>query len=480
MRSLRWKLILGILCGITLVLAVGGTLVYLTIKERLYEEFDRSLVQRTVLMASMIEPDANSVQIEWLENGTNPPGHRLGTDYFSVWTKGHDETLAASLDLEAGSLPRFGGSFEHPEVRAVTLPDGRPARCAGIEFEVRQGLRGEDDADEASSVPSTSTTGQGPTEAVVQLVIAKVDTVAPTLAAIQRPLFALWAGCTGFGAVVIWMVVRRGLRPLDQLRAQIGNLEEGATGQRIHLPRQPAELEPVTQELNRLLERVAQALVRERTLTSNVAHELRTPIAGLLSNLEVTLTRLRPPAEYRESAEECFEIAKRMNWLVNNLLSITRIEAGNIQLQQREVLIGQVLSEWWRPFEARATGRRLQVDWQVHPDARIETDPEFFRVVVNNLFDNAVSYAPEGGTIRIEASAGGAVSVANPASGLNAEGLRHAFDPFWRNPLSREGETAHAGLGLNLCKKIIELLGGRISARIQEPERMFVVQLDMA
>lgn len=478
MHSLRWKLIVGILSGVTLLLGAGGTAAYLAIKTRLYAEFDRSLIQRTVLLASMIEQDAGAIKIEWLENGDSPPGHQPGVDYFSVWTKGRSEALAESPGVEKGSLPRFGGSFGHPELRAIVLPDGRSARGAGIEFDLRQGLRNEESAERAETAGGGAATPAG--AIIVQIVIAKLDTVAPTLAAIRRPLIGLWLGCTVLGGGIIWWVVRQGLQPLDQLKAQIGSLEEAACGQRIVLPQQPAELEPVIRELNRLLERVEKALMRERTLTSNVAHELRTPIAGLLATLEVTLNRLRSPEEYRESAGECFEIAKRMNWLVNNLLSIARIEAGNVQLQPQDVRIEGVLTEWWKPFEARAEERGLRIDWQLEHAARIQTDPEFLRVVVTNLFDNAVSYAPEGGTIRIEANSEGIVSVSNPAGALSAELLQHAFDAFWRNTESRDRHVAHAGLGLNLCKQIVELLGGRISAQIQEPERLFVVRVDMA
>lgn len=479
MRSLRWKLIVGILSGITLLLGVGGTAVYFHIKQRLYAAFDQSLVQRTVLLASMIERDAGVIKIEWLETGTTPPGHEPGMDFFSVWTKDKSQALAESPELEKGSLPRFGGSFAYPEVRAITLLDGRAARCAGVEFDVRQGLRHDVGAAQ-ESLPTAAGHAASPDAAMVQLVIAKLDTVAPALTAIRWPLLGLWAGCTVLGALMIWLIVRQSLRPLDQLKAQLGSLEEGASGQRIVLPQQPSELEPVTQELNRLLERVEKALVRERTLTSNVAHELRTPIAGLLATLEVTLNRLRSPDEYRESAGECFEIAKRMNWLVNNLLSIARIEAGNVQLQNQEVRIESVLTEWWKPFESRAGERGLRVDWKIDSRATVETDPEFLRVVVTNLFDNAVSYAKEGGIIRIEASSDRAISVANHAVTLNAEVIQHAFDPFWRNTESRDDRVTHAGLGLNLCKKIVELLGGRISARIQEPESLFVVRLEMA
>ena len=104
-QSLRWQLIVGILSGITLLLATGGTAAYFAVKERLYSEFDRSLVQRTVLLASMIEQDAGAIKIEWLENGNSPPGHQPGIDYFSVWMKDRSEALAASGDL---ARPRPG------------------------------------------------------------------------------------------------------------------------------------------------------------------------------------------------------------------------------------------------------------------------------------------------------------------------------------------------------------------------------------
>jgi two-component system heavy metal sensor histidine kinase CusS len=473
-NSLHWKLTAGILSGIAVLLGASGTAAYLRIRQRLYADFDRDLIQRTVLLGSMIELDAGGVRIEWLETGSNAPGHRPGVDYFSVWAEGSRKALAASPDLEEGSLPRLGGSFAHPKLREVVLTGGKLARCAGIEFDARRGLRNEDDADErrATAAPENPV--------MVQLVIARLDTIAPMLEAVRRPLIGLWAACTAVGGAIIWLVVRGSLRPLVQLRTQIGRLEESASGQRIVLPEQPTELEPVTQELNRLLERVEKALVRERTLTSNVAHELRTPIAGLLATLEVTLNRLRSPEEYRESAEECLEIAKRMNWLVNNLLSITRIEAGNVQLQPQEVIVVNALSEWWRPFESRATERGLRVDWAIEPGARLKTDAEFLRVVVTNLYDNAVSYTPEGGAIRIEADLRGNISVANRAVALSTEVIQHAFDPFWRNAESRGGGVPHAGLGLNLCKKIIELLGGRISAQVKEPECLFVVRLEMA
>jgi two-component system heavy metal sensor histidine kinase CusS len=464
--------------AITLLLGVGSSAAYFVIKRRLYMEFDRSLVQRTVLMAAMIESDDGAIRIEWLEQSDRPPGHRPGSDYFAVWVEGNGEPLAASEDLSAQGLPRLSGTFARPEVREIILPGGRPGRCAGVRFDVGQGLRNEEDSLAEQLAAGDRTEAAEPR--MVQLVVAELDTVSPTLAAMRWPLLGLWAGCAVLGGLLTWLIVRGGLRPLDELRIQIGRLQGIAGGARIELPRQPAELEPVTRELNRLLERVDDALNRERTLTSNMAHELRTPIAGLLSTIEVTLNRVRSGAEYQESAKECFEIAKRMNWLVANLLSLARLEAGNVKLQRQPIKVDTALTEWWKPFESRAEERGLRVEWKIEEGARLRTDPEFLRVVVTNLYDNAVSYAPVGGFISIEAGEDQSIAVSNQVGALDSETSQPAFDLFWRDAACREKEPGHAGLGLSLCRRIAALLGGRISAEVKEPQRLFVVLLEMA
>jgi two-component system heavy metal sensor histidine kinase CusS len=477
---MRWKLIAGLMAGLTVLLGASGTIAYFHIKRGLSAQFDRSLVQRASSLAAMIDDEAGVIRIEWLEEGNDPPGHLRGIDYFSVWRKESGELLAASLDLKGQSFPRFGGPPAAPELRDVSLPGNRAGRSVGIEFHARFEAGPDDDGLDERWRTGTGDPAGRPKGALLQLVVANVDSVAPTLATLRRTFLGLCVGCALFSGLLIWLVVHQSLRPLSELKAQIARLDEAVSGQRIALPSQPDELTPVTTELNRLLARVEQAFVRERTLTSNVAHELRTPIAGLLSNLEVTLSRLRSAEEYRETTEECLEIAKRLHWLVNNLLSISRIEAGNVQFDRQPVPIARALPEWWEPFAARAAERRLRLEWELAPGASLETDPEFLRVVVTNLFDNAVSYTPEGGTIRIAAGTGGNISIANKAVDLTAEAGERVFDPFWRGSDAREAVSAHAGLGLSLSKKIIENLGGRISAQVQPRESLFIVRLEMA
>jgi signal transduction histidine kinase len=172
-------------------------------------------------------------------------------------------------------------------------------------------------------------------------------------------------------------------------------------------------------------------------------------------------------------------MAKRMHWLVNNLLSIARIDAGSVKIQRETIALDDVLAEWWTPFAARAQERRLRVTWNVSPGAAIETDREFLHVVVSNLMDNAVCYTPAGGAVQIDVPADGSISIANTAVDLKPELAQHVFDPFWRHSETREEVGTHAGIGLSLCRKIIEMLGGQITARISPEGNLFTMRLEV-
>jgi signal transduction histidine kinase len=483
--SLRLRLFAGILGGVTVLLAAGAAATYFQIRRWLYAEFDRGLAQRASALASFIEEDEGLVEVGWYERDPQPPGHEPGATFFELSVY-RGKSLLASEELAGSGLPRLGAVGQGLAFGSAELPGGKPGRAAGLVFSARDRAEtsaptnGRGEGDGTPSPEEAAEAARGVPEVVLQMVVARVDSVAGILARVGRLLSVLWAACSVLAALVTWMVVSRALRPMGVLGCQIRQLQDTVAGQRVDVPGLPRELEPVAAELNRLLERVEGALVRERNLTSNAAHELRTPIAGLLTTLEVMLGKDRDPDEYRDAGVECFEIAKRMHWLVNNLLSLSRIEAGKVQLEHRTVALAEALREWWAPFDMRARGRGLSVVWEIDAGARVETDPDFLRVVLTNLFDNAVSYVPPGGKVLVRADARGHITVGNDAVDVSEAVARQALAPFWRGSEARDGTGVHAGLGLSLSEKIVSLLGGRLRAMAGEPADWFEVRLDWA
>ena len=481
MKSLRLQFIVSLIVLISMLLGLAGWIVFKRIKHQLYADADLQLIQRAESMVSMIEIEAGHVVVEWLEEGLVPPGHLEGLDYFTLWNAQDGAVLLNVSGAGSFPLPKLEVTKDAPMVDTIYLPDERMARAVVHSFKPSID---EDDQEEPTEEEVAARVLQLDPDLSdhipeLILIVARKDTVFATMETIQSTLMMAWGGFVVLGGLLGVALTRIGLQPLVQLKRQIQTLQKGVIGQRIRLARTPDELQPVVQELNQLLDNVEQALVRERLLTSNVAHELRNPIAGLLSILEVTLGRLRSTDEYVESTEECFEIAKRMHWLVNNLLSIARIESGNIQLVSQEIKVIESMQQWWTPFNSSAKERHLKISWEIPEEFTLETDPEFLRVVVTNLYDNAVSYAPENGEILIRLNESNQICIANQTMDLQPEIVERVFDPFWRRSESRENPGVHAGLGLNLCRKIIELLGGRIEASLAQESEMFEVRFQI-
>lgn len=477
-QSLRWRLIISIILSVSTILGLGGWAAYRSIARELYAELDRSLEGRARAIISMVETEAGFVDFEWMESGAkHPPGFTEGEEALQLWSQ-DDRVLSKTPFLDQAHLPRWSRP-DHPVFRSLLVQESA-WRGVGWRFTAASDPEAQEDMD-GEEIAALMAAGYLRLEepAVMDITLARLDRVSPFLSQLRKLFLLVWGAVSLATAALVWLIVRQNLYPLTTLQRQIGALTSASPNQQIHLKNPPVELKPVVDELNGLLNRVEDALRRERNLTSNVAHELRTPIAGLLSTLEVTLSRERDADEYQEASTDCLEIAKRMHWLVNNLLSIARVDAGNVELHDHIVELKSSFQDWWGPFVDSAAAKQLTVTWNIDDCARVETDPEFLRVVVSNLFDNAVSYTQPGGTILVQAT-NEVITIGNDVVDLSPELAQRVFEPFWRSKESREDVGVHAGLGLSLCQKIIHILGGRIDVALTDPGNVFEVTLRFA
>jgi signal transduction histidine kinase len=266
-------------------------------------------------------------------------------------------------------------------------------------------------------------------------------------------------------AGVLWIVVRSRLRPLERIAGEIGRLDPNDLSARVRLSGAPLEIQPIAERLNGLLSKLEAAFERERSLTADVAHELRTPLAGIRSTIDVALSRPRQESDYREALDQCRAIAIQMQEMVENLLSLARIEAGLVAIEARRISIEERLRAVWSPLEARAASRRLRVEWSIDDALPVSTDPTLLDVVLRNIIQNAVEYADEGGTVAIDAASSAAgleVSVRNSGSRLDQDAAHQVFQRFWRGDAVRSDAGAHCGAGLALVESVVALLGGSV------------------
>ncbi len=287
------------------------------------------------------------------------------------------------------------------------------------------------------------------------------------LRGLRRILIGIGLVVTALTAGVMVGVVWRGLAPLNRLAGKIAALRTENLSDRIDLPDAPAELAPVVEVSNQLLQRLETAVDRERSFTADVAHELRTPLAGVRSVLEVALSRDRPAQDYQAAMRECLRIAASMQTMTGNLLSLARLDRGQLTVRHEPVPLPALLQECWEPLEGGAKARSLRVSWNGDPAVVMETDRELLRQILTNLLDNAVVYADSGGEIRVDTGleAGAAfVRIANTGSQVPQDQVERVFERFWRGDASRHGVGRHAGLGLPLARRLATLLGGSLIA----------------
>ncbi|MBU0718072.1 MAG: HAMP domain-containing protein [Planctomycetes bacterium] len=267
--------------------------------------------------------------------------------------------------------------------------------------------------------------------------------------------------------VLSWCV-GRGLKPLGHLAAEIAAIGETNLASRLTADDAPGELSQIITRLNDLLARLEAAFAREKGLTADVAHELRTPLAGLRSTLEVSLLKERAAERYREAMDKSLAICLQMQRMVENLLELARADASQLEVENESLDLVTLLRECWTAFAGRATERRLEVTLQLPESCPLATDRTKACLILNNIFDNAVTYANTGGkiTIALHSENGQAnLRVENTGSRIAETDAERVFDRFWRGDAARTADANERryGLGLPLCRKLITLLGGSVS-----------------
>ncbi|HEX4422997.1 MAG TPA: HAMP domain-containing sensor histidine kinase [Kofleriaceae bacterium] len=458
--SIRRRLTVALVAVVGGVLIALGAALYAGVRDAAWQQHDAGLIARAEALAAIGEREHGGYELDL---------PALPGAFAEAWTP-DGSVLARSPGL-TGDLPVHTGTF------ALTLPDGRDGRAFGVRFAPRDELH------------------RAPTE--LTLVLAEgIDDIAAAERSVRNRFL-------GFGALALAVVggltawsLARGLRPLGALTAQLARIDDRNLDVRIPDEGQPAELVVPVRTLNELFARLAAAFARERQFTANVSHELRTPLAGLRTLLEVT-ARAPAPGDHAEA----LAIVVEMCSVVESLLLLARLDAGQLEVVRERVALGALVAECWRPYAAQAAARGLEVRNTIALDAMVTTDRDRLRVVIGNLLANAAEYTSAGGWIEVRSEAGGAGGDGGASSGgggasgggasdggassgggasgggggawlevidsgpaIPAEQLARIFDRMWRGDAARSDTGVHCGIGLALARSLAEHLGLTLTA----------------
>jgi two-component system heavy metal sensor histidine kinase CusS len=226
----------------------------------------------------------------------------------------------------------------------------------------------------------------------------------------------------------------------------------------------PRELQPLAIAFDDMLERLDDSFTRLSQFSADLAHELRTPIANMMGEAQVALTRDRTADEYRETIESTIAECERLSRIVDNLLFVARADAAREPIARKRLDARNAVEKIAAFYQTIADDRHVTIS--CNGEGQIYADPDLFERTVGNLIDNALRFTPENGSIQITLSEHDAdfeVAVNDTGCGIAPEHLPRVFDRFYRAESSRGSDGA--GLGLALVKSIMDLHGG--SAKIE-------------
>ncbi|MGH7638970.1 MAG: HAMP domain-containing sensor histidine kinase [Gemmatimonadaceae bacterium] len=282
-----------------------------------------------------------------------------------------------------------------------------------------------------------------------------------------------------------YFLAGRALGPVQTLATQATRLGVDTTGRgatatplagRLRAPNERDELGELAHAFNALLERLERAFAQQREFMADASHELRTPLAVVRAEVDVALTRQRAENEYREALRVIHSEGVRMSRLVDDLLLLSRSDAGFEAVMPADLYLDEVVGDAVRGMRTLAETHGASIDYRSDGELPMRGDASLLHRLVTNLLDNAIKHGGGEITVRAERDRAGAylVSVADRGPGIAPEIRERLFERFVRGARRYGGGEATpadrgSGLGLALARRIAELHAGRLELARGEP-----------
>lgn len=309
--------------------------------------------------------------------------------------------------------------------------------------------------------------GSQPAQQVRLVLVADASAHLSLLTRYRRTLLAASACALIASALLGAWVTRRELRPVAAIAKAASTVSASRLNDRLDVGEVPDEVRPLVEAFNAMLARLDDSFTRLSSFSSDLAHELRTPVSNLVMHTQVTLSKARSAEQYRQALESNLEEFDRLTRMISDMLFLAKADHGESALKlesldlRREV---QAVIEFFRPL---AEERKVSLD--IVGDARVTVDRLMVQRAIANLVSNAVRHTDQNGTVKIQiepaASGGAELSVSNPGPDIAPEHLPRLFDRFYRVQFARENSAESSGLGLAIVKSIMFLHGGAVSAQ---------------
>jgi heavy metal sensor kinase len=442
---IRWRLSLWYMSLTALVLVIFSVAVSLGLERRLSATLDEDLRSQASLAASSVTFGGGNAILDaayqlsndallWVLSLNGTQMLKVGGTQFEQFSPQQDEVERAAVGKTTLSTVKVGDQT----LRMITVP-----------------IRGGDRRGSTNEIVGALQLGYSTSrvEDALDLLVQALLVIAPVAIVI--------AALTGY------LLAGRALRPVADITRLAGQIDGDDLAARLSLDLPNDELGRLASTFDSMLNRIDLAFQRQRQFTGDAAHELRTPLALMRSQIDLALTQADTPLEFREALTALDGDVARMTSLVGMLLSLARADAGQLAPNRDSVDLADLARDVAEQLEPIARENGIAITTDLAP-VTVSVDADMIIQVLVNLIDNAITNTPPGGTITVCVAPGDAatalVAVSDTGVGIPPEHLPRIFDRFYRIDTGRARSRGGIGLGLAICQAIAHAHDGVLSA----------------
>jgi heavy metal sensor kinase len=444
--SIRWRLTLWYGAVLAAVLSAFGGGVYLMMRHGLLARTDAELDGELQEMIDDVETTADWPEL--VRRWSRRFARRGGCEFQASGVAGRTLARSDRLGSDRLPVPPIPSSLRQLDFESVPLG----ARSVDLGPQGRWRVA-------AHLVPGS----EGPVVVQVAATLAPVDhELAELLAVLLLTGPLALAAALGGG----YLLARTALAPVDRMAAAAEQITATRLDRRLEVSNPDDELGRLARTLNGMIARLERSFGEVQRFTADAAHELRTPLAVMRNAAEVALRVPRDAEQYRRVLEEQLEEIERLTRLAEQLLFLCREDAGLVPQSRQSVQLDELVHEVVDHMRAVAAEKGQTITVDLPAPCPVAGDADQLRRLLFNLLDNAIKHTPDRGAISVSSACLGAevrVVVADTGNGIAAEHLPHIFDRFYRvDPARGREATDGIGLGLAICRAIVEGHGGKI------------------
>lgn len=288
----------------------------------------------------------------------------------------------------------------------------------------------------------------------------------------------LYIGVIGTVCLMLlgWFAAWRGLRPVQNMAKVAEGISAQHLSERLDVDNTPTELKSLAIAFNDMLDRLETAVGKLSDFSSDLAHEIRTPINNLMTQTQVCLSRSRDITTYQEILFSNLEEFERLARMVSDMLFLAKAEHGLHRANLQQVNLVKEVSALFDFYDAIAAEKGMSL--KQTGQGYVEGDPSMLRRALSNLLSNAIKYGKSDSIIKINCQQNSDITVLtieNESSPLSQEQLTRLFDRFYRTDASRQRVEEGTGLGLAITKSILDVHGATIQANYDDGHIIFKI-----